>query len=456
MINSVIDTLNSLQNINTPAGGKSTVSDSENTSVSYTDKNSNSFIKDGFEKVYNQKTSQLQEKQHSGEPQTIGELKESFNKAVAGDSESFQEIVSEAVDESNAESALDLTLARDINEIISELKEAAGIAEKNDEEDSENPDSITSDTDSETVESDDAENMEVKDLDILVAASVEQANYTQPINSTGDTDSAEIDSSVINNKISVSDKPDSQTSSETLIDFEVPETDTNTQTTEKTSSSEGDFENLLEEDKLKELNIESIEADTNTSSNEGSSLMDNQSPQEQAVKAMLHSDGESFDINMPKTNQTVQSQSVQAKPADITPSKIIEQITKQMEGLFNNSKVNIVLNPESLGRVHIQLVNSSDGLSAHFTVGSNEVKDMLMKGLDGLKDTLASHGVGVDNVSVKVSDTQKEADTPDWTEQEGSRGGNKGQSQPDREEKEKGLFEKMMAQTNEEFKNGNV
>ena len=184
--------------------------------------------------------------------------------------------------------------------------------------------------------------------------------------------------------------------------------------------------------------------------------MDNQSPQEQAVKAMLHSDGEHFDLSVTKTNQPAQTQTVQAKTTDITPSKIIEQITKQMEGLFNNSKVNIVLNPESLGRVQIQLVNSSDGLSAHFTVGSNEVKDLLLKGLDGLKDTLASHGVGVDNVSVKVSNTQKEADTPDWTEQEGSRGGNKGQSQPDREEKEKGLFEKMMAQTDEEFKNGNV
>ena len=240
-----------------------------------------------------------------------------------------------------------------------------------------------------------------------------------------------------------------------LVDVE---SDTTVSDTSKTQTSENDLESLLDEDALKELNIESIEADTDTSSDDGGSLMDNQSPQEQAVKAMLHSDGETFDLNAVKSNQNIQSaQSVQPKTADISPSKIIEQITKQMEGLFNNSKVNIVLNPESLGRVNIQLVNSPEGLSAQFTVANHEVRDILMKGLDGLKDTLASHGVGVDNVSVKVSDTQKEADTPDWTEQEGSRGGNKGQNQPDREEKEKGLFEQTIAQTiNNETNNADV
>ena len=78
-----------------------------------------------------------------------------------------------------------------------------------------------------------------------------------------------------------------------------------------------------------------------------------------------------------------------------------------------------------------------------------------MKGLDGLKDTLLAQGVNVDNVSVKVADTQKSEYEQDWTEQEGSRGGNKGQKNPDREEKEKGLFEQMMAQTLEN-ENGNV
>ena len=35
----------------------------------------------------------------------------------------------------------------------------------------------------------------------------------------------------------------------------------------------------------------------------------------------------------------------------------------------------------------------------------------------------------------------------DWTEQDGSRGGNKEQNRQNREEKEKGLFEKTMEET---------
>ena len=58
-------------------------------------------------------------------------------------------------------------------------------------------------------------------------------------------------------------------------------------------------------------------------------------------------------------------------------------------------------------------------------------------------------------MSVKLAESQKTEYKQDWTEQDGSRGGNKGQGQQNREEKEKGLFEKMMAHTTEE-ENGNV
>jgi flagellar hook-length control protein FliK len=125
-----------------------------------------------------------------------------------------------------------------------------------------------------------------------------------------------------------------------------------------------------------------------------------------------------------------------------------------MESLQNNSKVNIVLNPEALGKVTIQLIKTGEGLSAQFTVANQEVRDLLMKGLEGLKETLTTHGVGVDNVSVKMNETQKSEYNADWTEQEGSRGGNKEERQS-KDEKEKGLFEKMMAQTLKE-ENGNV
>ena len=210
----------------------------------------------------------------------------------------------------------------------------------------------------------------------------------------------------------------------------------------------------MEEDVLKELNIESIKAETNTSGQE-QSLMQNQTPEEYAVKAMINSEIETFEIKIDSTQNIQTQQTQQTKPVEVSPSRIIDQVVKHLETLQNNSKVNIVLNPESLGKVNIQLLTTKEGLTAQFTVTTQEARDLIMKGLDGLKESLISHGVGVDNISVKISDTQKSEYNQDWTEQEGSKGGNKGQKNPDREEKEKGLFEKMMAQTFEE-ENGNV
>lgn len=452
MINSIIDNLNNLQNV------KSAAQSGENTYVSFLDnKHSDSFKKDGFEKVYEQNLNNDTKSTSESAVETIGSLRESHQKIgseVSKELEAFKDFLEKTFEESNAESSLDLTLARDIDAIISELKDAV------------------SDETSEVLETEaeeDTEQVTEQETDSLIYAGINPdiiakfretlANGEEFTNTDSDSD---LEVSLLDTAEELTNELESNTldSNSMSADIELVdvESDTTVSDTSKTQTSENDLESLLDEDALKELNIESIEADTDTSSDDGGSLMDNQSPQEQAVKAMLHSDGETFDLNAVKSNQNIQSaQSVQPKTADISPSKIIEQITKQMEGLFNNSKVNIVLNPESLGRVNIQLVNSPEGLSAQFTVANHEVRDILMKGLDGLKDTLASHGVGVDNVSVKVSDTQKEADTPDWTEQEGSRGGNKGQNQPDREEKEKGLFEQTIAQTiNNETNNADV
>lgn len=238
------------------------------------------------------------------------------------------------------------------------------------------------------------------------------------------------------------------TSEETTLELDAPVIENLEEPVEVPEETTESSEPTIDEDMLKELNIESIEVETDGSSEE-QTLMQRQTPQEQAVKVMLNSDIETptFEIKTPQTQTPT-------KPVEITPNKIVEQITKQMESLQNNSKLNIVLNPESLGKVAIRLVSTPEGLSAQFTVATQEARDLLMKGLDGLKESLISHGVGVDNVSVKLNDTQKASYNQDWTEQEGSRGGNKEQGRSNKDEKEKGLFEKMMAQNDEE--NGNV
>ena len=216
---------------------------------------------------------------------------------------------------------------------------------------------------------------------------------------------------------------------------------------ENTEESEGKtLEELVDEDTLRELNIESVETDTSSGEEESSDLMQNQTAEEQGIKASLQQADANF--GELKTDSTQSNVSLQAaKPtgnSDVTPSKIINQISKQMENMNTGSKVNIVLNPESLGKVSVQLINTKEGLSAQFTVATQDAKNLIMKGLDGLKDSLLAQGVNVDNVTVKLSETQESEYNADWTEQEGSRGGNKEQGSR-KGQKEKEHFEEMMS-----------
>lgn len=356
---------------------------------------------------------------------TIGDMKNPT--AIDDKTNKFSElkkILSQAFRETNEESALDLTLARDINEIISQLKgELDGLKSSDD-----------------TLTADDEKTELLPDASMLfdkVMAGLDKAfEFAQPIQESLIT-TLESDELVPNDVIELV--------SEAVSDDDAVQT---------TVSDGENIEDIVDEDILKELNIESIEADADSSDFQDDSLMSKQTVEEHAIKAMINQDSVSFDVKMDKALESQKVQA-QAKPVEVTPSKIMEQITKQMDGLYNNSKVNIVLNPESLGKINIQLMNSKEGLTAQFTVTTPEARDLLMKGIDGLKETLTAHGVGVDNVSVKLSDTQKSDNNQNWTEQDGSRGGNKGQGQPNREQKEKGLFEKMMAQADKN-ENGNV
>lgn len=380
-----------------------------------------------FEKVFENKALK-------SETKTLGDLK-SEKPAINTDKlEDFREFLKKATSEANVESSLDLTLARDINEIISQLKDAVEEVSEGEKSNLEENLLTVPETENST-----EEDSEVAFEQLIALVERVLPNKTSTLQEGFAT-------------LKETDKSLDETVSFEQADIEVL-TETSADEITRPDDLLQNLETSLDEEALKELKIESISAETGNS--DGESLMQNQTPEEQAVKAMLQQEIESFDIKVEKALNIQNSNNAQPKTADINPSKIIDQITKQLEGLYNNSKVNIVLNPEALGKVNIQLMSTKEGLMAQFTVNTPEARDLLMKGLDGLKDSLLSHGVNVDNVSVKMNEAQKSEYNQDWTEQEGSRGGNKGQSHPEQEEKQKGLFEKMMAQTlNEE--NGNV
>lgn len=214
------------------------------------------------------------------------------------------------------------------------------------------------------------------------------------------------------------------------------------------------LEELVDEDTLKELNIESIEVETSNDDASSDDFMQNQTPEEHGIKAMLNTQSDFAEIKA-ETQASAQTTQKTSQVSQTTSDKIIEQISKQMENLQNGSRVNLIMNPERLGKVSIQLINTEEGLSAQFTVATQDAKNLIMKGLDGLKETLLAHGVNVDNVTVKLNEAQDSEYNSDWTEQEGSRGGNKEQNQS-RQNKEQEDFEQMMSFEKDSIENGNV
>lgn len=315
----------------------------------------------------------------------------------------------------------------------------------------ENPDDEQTDESTETDSSEgEEENMEVKDnISVTLPYGSEIPKLSQPIEQkqdVEDSDTATDEEQADDLKVTLNGK-DLDSALESLSQ-ELPAEET--VQAPKTENSEEDaktLEDIVDEDMLEELNVESVETETSSDEGASSDLMQNQTPEEYGVKAMLQIDaGYITDTGADTSNQVNNVQTATKAPStpDVNPSKILDQISKQLEGLYNSSKVNIVLNPESLGKITIQLLNTEDGLSAQFIATTQDAKNLLMKGVDGLKDTLMAHGVNVDNVTVKMNDTQESEYNPDWTEQEGSRGGNKEQN-PQREKQDNEQFERMMS-----------
>ena len=395
---------------------------------------------------------------------TLDDVKSVKSREITIDSAEFQKILKSATDEANVETSLDLTLARDISEIITQLKEAvenaSEIIETNNEEETtleeltalieeplETDESLLSELESNDLQS---------NMDSESKGSDSQETFEQLLALGQEMKINLIDNS-IKEEFSNETKTDLSINEDSVLtEFVEYAEDATLELNESFKTDEVDSETedfVLEEEMLKDLRIESISSESVDVGAE--SFTNSESPVEHVVKTMINTDVEVFDIKVEAPQNISNASQVQVKPVDVNPSRIIDQITKHLESLQNNSKVNIVLNPESLGKVNIQLLTTKEGLSAQFTVATQEARDLLMKGLDGLKEALNTHGVGVDNVSVKIADSQKSEYRQDWTEQEGSRGGNKEQGHSNKEEKEKGLFEKMMEQTTQE-ENGNV
>ena len=133
------------------------------------------------------------------------------------------------------------------------------------------------------------------------------------------------------------------------------------------------------------------------------------------------------------SQQTITTKTGQVVSKEDILSQIHDKL--QMMNKISNSKMTMVLNPESLGKVTVQLSNTNNGIMAEMFVDSTEVKELLDRSLSSLRESLTSQGVSVDNVTVKLSESSNNTKM-DYTEQENSDRNERNQQQNKNADKE--------------------
>lgn len=193
----------------------------------------------------------------------------------------------------------------------------------------------------------------------------------------------------------------------------------------------------VEASNLSDANTNSNSSDSNSNQ---TNLLNRQNAHEQAVKIELENNSitqnntqnidltnttdasiqTAFDKSITQaTTQSITQTATQATtaeahvPKEISQSDILSQINNQLNTKKLQeevtTRVNIVLKPENLGKINLELINTKEGLTAQITADNTQVKELLSKSLDNLKDSLSNQGVNVHSVTVKVDETQKQS-----------------------------------------------
>ena len=242
-----------------------------------------------------------------------------------------------------------------------------------------------------------------------------------------------------------SDSVSSDTSSD-LQDVESVVDDVDSTMEENNSSSDEKAQGETQDDNVKAEDKSELKKNFFTSSvSEDVEPVDTQADTNnmQTVEAVsvhkVHSQQSTMTVGVKTTASASNS-------VNISKEDVLAQIHSklQMMNSTSNAKLTMVLNPESLGKVSIQLMNTKDGLTAELQVASQAVKDILDSNLSNLKDTLSAQGVQVNDMSVKVSQSENNADM-DYTEQEGNGGNKQEQDKRHQEQEKEKEFEKMFS-----------
>lgn len=202
---------------------------------------------------------------------------------------------------------------------------------------------------------------------------------------------------------------------------------------------------------LEELKVKIEELSYEGNSNNSEFQSNQQTAQENLIKLSI--DGMDNLTKMHKTeNVNLNFAKVlnQTNTEELTQKNIVSQIYSKIQDMHQGSKMVMTLNPESLGKVQLEIINSKSGLIAQMSVTNNAVKNILSKDLDGLRSALNAQGINVDSINVRIDESLNNSGKDDYLEQEKNKDGNeqefsKNKKEDEEEKKEKQkFFENLM------------
>lgn len=180
------------------------------------------------------------------------------------------------------------------------------------------------------------------------------------------------------------------------------------------------MEKILEKEILEELNVEVEQVIISPTQQQESILKNASSATEQVIKLAIEKVSPTLETNssnqsqqnghgmnaqaQANTNQTNAAQGTTVpKFTDVQKTDIMNQIGAKFEQLKDgsNARITLALRPNDLGRIVIELSQSKEGVTTSILAQNQDVKEMLEKNIEGLKQQLAQAGVNVQNIQVK-------------------------------------------------------
>lgn len=182
-----------------------------------------------------------------------------------------------------------------------------------------------------------------------------------------------------------------------------------------------DLNELKDKTPLEQSMLSELDAEVSTSNqNSGGSFSKQQNASEQVVKLsiepMMKTDNTDFANVLPQekimpTVDKPQLNVVQTPAKGLNQLDIMNQINDKLATFKSNTndKIEIILKPENLGKVNVEIQSVKGIISATLVAENQQVKELLEKNIDSLRNNLNSQGLNLNNVSIKVEESSKSA-----------------------------------------------